>query len=430
MPCVPAAILAVNVKPQRLSRDECLMETVPVSCTSDSLEWGCVVYTKSGAADALKKTGGPLPIILQHVVVDSSRVTEAPNASEVMVWGSDQKGRFIRCAVCIPRFPDFAGQMGDTDIELDSNTISAVLPVLASRRRFLSTLVLLLGRIRGGLDRKFGAANNLVTHLLSCCDAHTVASSSSGAGAADLCGIHSLASFKASGCPCLQRQTFAEWLHTPCVPGAGVVTIKRDVNYEFPEDFAAFRHAYKHILLHSLLSSRIHVRVNGIASEGHLYKMPGAAGYKRHAIWVAPLPLPKVDGMTPWQIWKLGAVHVIMGASSVGHTRLHIQPPTKVSGDVVGLILNYVGHQEAVYESWSAAQRFGGPYPVAVDIVFGGRSVSEGSLRNPLSIPHDALSSAQAEFLCDIECSCVPRLFHGVPGCGKTEMLPHDTSVP
>ena len=86
--------------------------------------------------------------------------------------------------------------------------------------------------------------------------------------------------------------------------------------------------------------------------------------------------------MTAWQIWQLGSVHVVMGASSTGHTRLQIQPPPDVSGDVVGLILNYVGHQEAVFESWNTAGRVGGPYPAAVEMLFGGMSASEERLQN------------------------------------------------
>ena len=104
-----------------------------------------------------------------------------------------------------------------------------VFPGVESRRRFLTTLALLLGRIRPGLARKYAAANSMISHLLSLCDAGTGVSSSSRASVADVAGIVSLASFRSSGCSCLQQQTFAQWLHTPCVPEAGVINIHPDV---------------------------------------------------------------------------------------------------------------------------------------------------------------------------------------------------------
>ena len=69
-----------------------------------------------------------------------------------------------------------------------------------------------------------------------------------------------------------------------------------------------------------------HLRVNAQADGEFLWKVEGAEGYKRHAIWLAPLPLPDGTKMTPWQIWRQGRVHVLLGASSTGHTRLRIQP--------------------------------------------------------------------------------------------------------
>ena len=128
-------------------------------------------------------------------------------------------------------------------------------------------------------------------------------------------------------------------------------------------------------------------------------------------------------GLTAWEIWRLGTVHVIMGASSVGYTRLHIQPPIETPGDVVGLILDHVGRQEAVYETFATAERSGGPYPAAVDMLFCGKASSEGALQDPPSISRPGFSLAQNTFLGEIKVSCVPRLFHGVPGCGKTETV-------
>ena len=63
---VPAAVVAVNVKPQRLSGDESLMTRVPLRCSAESLEWSGKMYTKRGAADAVNHIGDPVPIILQQ----------------------------------------------------------------------------------------------------------------------------------------------------------------------------------------------------------------------------------------------------------------------------------------------------------------------------------------------------------------------------
>ena len=199
---------------------------------------------------------------------------------------------------------------------------------------------------------------------------------------------------------------------TRLVRRRGVVTIRADVNYEFPRDFAAFRHAYKQVLLHSLMSGRIVLPVNGVVEKEFLFKAPGVAGFKRHAIWLAPLPLPSLINMTPWQIWHLGAMHVIIGASSIGHTRVRIEPPARSSGDVVGFVLSYVGHQEAVYETWAAAERSGGPYPAAVNLLFCGNPISEGAVANPLTIPTSRMSGKQSEFIEEMKTSCVLRLFN------------------
>ena len=120
---IPAVIVAVNVKPQRLAGDESLMQTVPLRCKGFSPEWDCVLYTKSGAADACNRSGGPPPIILQQVSVNPAQVKDEPSERDVMVWGTNQKGRCLRSAVVVPRFSGFVGRMGDTDIELDSAVV-------------------------------------------------------------------------------------------------------------------------------------------------------------------------------------------------------------------------------------------------------------------------------------------------------------------
>ena len=103
--------------------------------------------------------------------------------------GDQTRRDYIRCGVAVPRFVIFSGRMGDADIELDSRCVLTVFPDMASRRRFLSTVLLLLDAIRPGLDRKFGPSKSAVTQLLSMCDAGTRP------GVVDLCGIRSLANF-------------------------------------------------------------------------------------------------------------------------------------------------------------------------------------------------------------------------------------------
>ena len=126
-------------------------------------------------------------------------------------------------------------------------------------------------------------------------------------------------------------------LNTPCASQAGIVIIREDINYELPRDFSVFRHTYKHLCMHKLISSRAEFQVNGVADGEFLYKIPGPDDYKRHAIWLVPLPLPPdVHKWSASDIWCLGKVHVITGASSVGHACSHIQPKVERRSDVVG----------------------------------------------------------------------------------------------
>ena len=83
--------------------------------------------------------------------------------------------------LCVPRFPDFSGRIGEACIELDSGMVRDVFPGIASRHRFLIILTVLLERIRSGLDRKYSSAESRVTYLLSFCDAEICASNSSSA---------------------------------------------------------------------------------------------------------------------------------------------------------------------------------------------------------------------------------------------------------
>ena len=186
---VPAAIVAVNVKPQQLAGEESLMRTVPCHCTEDSLEWNCMFSSKQGGSDGTSKSGKPrlggiLPVIMQHVLVQPAMIKNA-SSEDVFQWGQDSKNRPIYVAVIVPRFDDFAGNMGDIDIELDATVAGKVFPVQESRRRFMSTVLLLLECIKDGLDRKYSSARSAVGDLLSLCDAGAGASSGSSAGGVD-----------------------------------------------------------------------------------------------------------------------------------------------------------------------------------------------------------------------------------------------------
>ena len=164
---VLAALISVNVKPQWLIDDASLLQTIPLDCCAVSPEWSCVLYTRAGGFDGTNRLRGPLPIILQHVFADAACVTESPSLMDLLVWGQDVRQRPLRCAVLVPPFIDFSGFFGDSGEELDSSMILRVFPDMASRRRFLSIVHMLLVRIRGGLQRKYAPAKRQVTELLA-----------------------------------------------------------------------------------------------------------------------------------------------------------------------------------------------------------------------------------------------------------------------
>ena len=111
-----------------------------------------------------------MPIILQEVRVKREHVKEAPDARDVYCFGADMRGNCIRCAVAVPPFENFCGTMGDEDIALDYRCVAKVFPNLASRHRFLSTVLLLMETIRPGLGRKFRPIHGAVTDLLNVCE--------------------------------------------------------------------------------------------------------------------------------------------------------------------------------------------------------------------------------------------------------------------
>ena len=135
-------------------------------------------------------------------------------------------------------------------MELDATLMEASFPDLLSRKRFLQLVLMLLQSVQGGLDRKYKKGINSILTLLATCDELMPHATSSGSGTASgggdgvsasasggssanmqlMGGVKSRSSFRNSGCPCLNHQTFAQWLHTPCAPDAGVVNIEADVN--------------------------------------------------------------------------------------------------------------------------------------------------------------------------------------------------------
>ena len=126
---VPAVLVVVNVKPQALAGDDGLLQMVPVPCRAERSEWSCVMYSKPGASDGAKRKGGPVSVILQHIVVKAAHVKETPSENDVLVWTKDVKENFLRSAVCIPCFPDFAGCTGKAPIDLDFSMVCTVFQV-------------------------------------------------------------------------------------------------------------------------------------------------------------------------------------------------------------------------------------------------------------------------------------------------------------
>ena len=140
------------------------------------------MYTRGGA-DSQKRTGGPLPVIMQNVQVDAGYVIEEPGIDDVHTWDGDKQGRPTRSAVFIPRFLEFSGTWGHSNMELDATLMEASFPEMASRKRFLQLVLMLLESVQGGLDRKYSSAKNSISTLLCTCDEGMPDSTGSGLGA-------------------------------------------------------------------------------------------------------------------------------------------------------------------------------------------------------------------------------------------------------
>ena len=125
---VSAVLVAVNVKPQALAGDDGLLQRVPVLCHAEGSEWSCVLFSTAGAGDGTKRIGGPVSASVQQVIVNQVHVKKAPSDRDVLVWGRD-KIQDLLSAVCIPRFPEFAGCTGGANIELDYSVVCDIFPV-------------------------------------------------------------------------------------------------------------------------------------------------------------------------------------------------------------------------------------------------------------------------------------------------------------
>ena len=164
---VLATLVALNVKPRRISAAVSLSATMPYFCTEASSEWCCVMYTKSGARDAENRSGGPVSIIVQNVYISPRQVIDTPSLANVECLDKDKRWRPLRSAVCVSSFSDFDGPMEDQEIDLNSASLCAAFPGETSRRRFLSTVLVLLEAIKGGLARKYGASKSMIAGLLT-----------------------------------------------------------------------------------------------------------------------------------------------------------------------------------------------------------------------------------------------------------------------
>ena len=118
---IEAILVSVNAKAQgQLKPGEVeIIISMPFESEACSEEWAAVIYTKRGA-DSKRRQGGPLPVVMQKVKVDSQYVIQQPDFPDVFKWSADQQGRPTRAAVFVPEFADFYGTWGHSKLELDS----------------------------------------------------------------------------------------------------------------------------------------------------------------------------------------------------------------------------------------------------------------------------------------------------------------------
>ena len=344
-------------------------------------EWSSDIYTKPVSSVGIDGhvSGRPVGICVRHIDDPPSfalDVCHEPASAEVETWGKNKKGNVRYAGVLVKRLESFQGQW---NLNTESFDLALGQPLFRDPQEtvfFLQILMRLAEAIKSGIGRMYPAMNAKLVGLLQ---AHGQSSQQPGRSTnrkAAPAGVGSRDFFFASGDPCLNPSlTFGEWLHCACCGEVGVLSVSHRGVYNFGQDFSIFRHAAKHDLLSELMMCQPLARLQGVVSgEEFTRSTAGSKGFKRHAAWVVPLPLAKFE--SNWDVWEQGGLHLITGSSSTGHTRLKLDPKCEFEGEAVALVLPYVGHWEAMYESWCHSERNGPPYPEALEILFGGEALS------------------------------------------------------
>ena len=94
---------------------------------------------------------------MQKVEVKAAFVTKDFEVSDAYTWGDGKQS-----AIIVPCFSDFAGSWGEINIELNFKMVRRAFPEIASRKRFLETLILLLRSVHGGLGNNYGPCTRQV----------------------------------------------------------------------------------------------------------------------------------------------------------------------------------------------------------------------------------------------------------------------------
>ena len=146
-----ATLVAINVRPdEALQEGELnLVSSVPAEYSAMSMEWNCVI----GNPDWLHNSEVLVPlvdVIMQKVLVKATLVAKACEVSDTYTWDDGAQS-----AIIVHSFSDFAGVWGEINIELNYKMVRRTFPEIASRGRFLETLVTLLKSIHGGLGDKY-----------------------------------------------------------------------------------------------------------------------------------------------------------------------------------------------------------------------------------------------------------------------------------
>ncbi len=183
-------------------------------------------------------------------------------------------------------------------------------------------------------------------------------------------------------------------------------------------------HAAKQLMMHAILNCEPECRLNGCTRGSHFFRTePGAQGYKLHAIWIIERPATGRYPQNLKALWGQGSLHLIVSATRSGFTRLRLDPAPNFEKEAAALVLCYVGDWEAMYESWNASERKGGPWPVALEALF--RNVDADDRwcsSRTVDCDMSGLDESQKAYLTTQPESCCPPIFDGVCGSGKTHL--------